>query len=797
MKKVRVGSRDSRLAVIQAEMVMEAIRRYDPEIQVELITMKTTGDKILDRTLDQIGGKGLFVKELDLALAQGEVDITVHSFKDLPMEENEALPIVALGKREDPRDVLILSREEFEEGSPIGCSSLRRRLQLRQLFPDQGTAPVRGNLQTRLKKLDSGEYSGLVLAAAGVKRLCLEERISRYFSTEEILPAACQGIIAVQGRRGENTDYLKLFDDPDSHIAAEAERGFVRELDGGCSSPVAAYCTLSDGNIHLEGLYYDEASDQGIKGSSEGKPENAAELGRELARRLRAQAHPEEEKDVSAAGSVALVGAGPGDPGLFTLKGAELLAKADVVVYDRLVSDEILRMMPESAEKINVGKESSHHPVPQDEINRILLRKAQEGHFVVRLKGGDPFVFGRGGEELELLAENGISFEVVPGITSAIAASCYAGIPVTHRDFCSSFHVITGHARAGKELSIPYETLVKLEGTLVFLMGVSALPHIVQGLLDAGMKGGMPAAVVENGTRPGQRKVVSTLAELRGEAEREAIHSPAIIVVGKVCGLSDQFDWFMHRPLFGRQIVVTRPRNSEGTLSSRLSRLGAEVLEYPCIEIHPVSDRTPLKMAISEIGKYGWLLFSSKNGVEVFFDTLNGMGLDCRALAGLRIGAVGSQTAQELFKWGIRADCVPEKFDGEHLGQAVAAMARPHERALICDALISAGGLAGELGKAGIAYDRIPLYETTYPESQDTEVQNRIRSGEAGFVVFTSASGVEGFAHSLAGMDFSRISAICIGEQTAAAALQYGMSCRVAKKASMDSLMEEIIQTVK
>ena len=280
-------------------------------------------------------------------------------------------------------------------------------------------------------------------------------------------------------------------------------------------------------------------------------------------------------------GKVILVGAGPGDPGLLTLKGQEALKKAEVVVYDRLVSPAILAMMPESAEKIDVGKEASHHKVPQWQINQILLDKALEGKTVVRLKGGDPFVFGRGGEELEGLAERGVAFEEVPGVTSAIAACAYAGIPVTHRDFCSSLHIITGHAKAGAELTIDFEALVRTRGTLVFLMGVTAMPKIVEGLLRAGMDPDTPAAMVESGTTPAQRRCDATLQTLPERAAAMGIHSPAIIVVGKVCALAKDFCWYDRLPLKGKRILVTRPRDRAGTLSEKLRALGADVTEYP------------------------------------------------------------------------------------------------------------------------------------------------------------------------------------------------------------------------
>ena len=281
---IRVGSRESRLAVIQAELLMAAVRAAHPEVGLELVTMKTTGDKILDRTLDKVGGKGLFVKELDAALRDGRVDVTVHSCKDLPMEENPALPLVAFSKREDPRDVLVLPEggKELDFSKPIGCASLRRKIQLEKLYPEAQIAPVRGNVQTRLRKLEEGQYSALVLAGAGLKRLDLEGRIARYFSPEEILPAAGQGILAAQMRAGEDVSFLDAFSDREGTACALAERAFVRELDGGCSSPVAAFATVSGDTMTLTGMNV-----SGEKDTITGAVGEAVQLGIALAKRLR------------------------------------------------------------------------------------------------------------------------------------------------------------------------------------------------------------------------------------------------------------------------------------------------------------------------------------------------------------------------------------------------------------------------------------------------------------------------------------------------------------------------------
>lgn len=487
-------------------------------------------------------------------------------------------------------------------------------------------------------------------------------------------------------------------------------------------------------------------------------------------------------------GFVALVGAGPGNKGLLTLRGAELLQRAEVVVYDRLVSKDILNMIPETAEMINVGKASSHHLVKQEDINKILLEHGEKGKYVVRLKGGDPFVFGRGGEELELLAENNIDFEVVPGITSGISALAYAGIPITHRDFCSSLHIITGHAREGGKLNVPFEELVNLRGTLVFLMGVSSMPFLMEGLIQAGMNPDTKAAVVENGTRPNQRKIVATISTLVEAAEKNKIHSPAIIAVGEVCSLSDSFDWFMKRPLFGEKVIVTRPKDSMGTLADRLKDLGAEVIEYPCIET------VEIESEISDIKAFDMITFSSKTAVEIFFNKLFESGKDVRALGNIKIGAVGTQTAAALKTYGIIADLIPQIFDGAHLGKLVAASIAKDEKVLVLNALKTNGELEEALQTAEINFKAVPLYDTVYTNPDSEEVKSQIEDKEVNWVMFTSASTVHGFVKSIEGLNINNIKALCIGEQTLKVAKEYGFKCEVSDKATITSMLDKLVE---
>ena len=487
-------------------------------------------------------------------------------------------------------------------------------------------------------------------------------------------------------------------------------------------------------------------------------------------------------------GNVILVGAGPGDPGLLTVKGREALAQAEVVVYDRLISPAILAMIPEGAEAIDVGKRAARHTVPQREINQILLRKAQEGKHVVRLKGGDPFVFGRGGEELEILAENGIDFQVIPGVTSAVAAAAYAGIPVTHRDCCSSLHVVTGHRREGTALDIQFRALVQGGGTMVFLMGVGALPEIVSGLLEAGMAPNTPAAMVERGTTPCQRRCGGTLSNLPERAAEMGISSPAVIVVGQVCAQAEKFDWFSRLPLKGRRILVTRPKERAGALSEKLRALGADVTEYPCIATVPLDPCPELEEALGRLSRYEWLAFTSPAGVEAVWRCLGRLGRDARAFGNIKLAAIGGGTAKALEGHGLSADLVPEVYDARHLGMALAGAAKA--RVLILRAQEGSPALTEALSGAGVSYDDIAVYRTIYQNPRWAELRRALDAGELAYVTFTSASTVKGFVSTVgADADFGKIVGLCIGEQTAGEAEKHGIPVQVAEKATVDALV--------
>lgn len=488
-------------------------------------------------------------------------------------------------------------------------------------------------------------------------------------------------------------------------------------------------------------------------------------------------------------GKVTLVGAGPGDPGLLTVKGLQALEQADVVVYDRLVSAAVLERIPASARRIDVGKEASHHSVPQERINQILLEEALAGRNVVRLKGGDPFVFGRGGEELQTLARAGVEFEEIPGVTSAIAAAAYGGIPVTHRDYASSLHIVTGHAREGGTLDIDFEALVRTKGTLVFLMGVTALPVIVKGLLDAGMDGSTPATMVERGTMPGQRRCDATLGTLRERAAEMEIRSPALIIVGGVCGLARELCWFEKLPLHGKRVLVTRPGDRAGTLSDKLRDLGADVTEFPCIRTEAVRPCPAMENALDRIGDYQWLGFTSAAGVEAFWTCLRGMGKDARALGDVKLAAIGSATGKALETHGLTADLIPEIYDAAHMGEALAKAAEG--KVLLLRAEEGSPALTDALARAGVAYDDIAVYRTIYDNPRSEELRGEIETGKFDFVTFTSASTVRGFVSAVgADASLSRFVGLCIGAQTACEAEKYGICVKIAERATIDALVE-------
>ena len=478
---------------------------------------------------------------------------------------------------------------------------------------------------------------------------------------------------------------------------------------------------------------------------------------------------------------VYLVGAGPGDPGLITLNGIEAIKAADVIVYDYLASPNLLDYARESAELIYAGKKGGDHTLSQSEINRLIVAKALEGLTVTRLKGGDPFVFGRGGEEIEELIDAGITFTLVPGVTSAIAAPAYAGIPLTHRKYASSVTFITGHEDPGKKTSsINWAALAKTYGTLVFLMGVKNLPNISGRLIEEGMSPETPVALVRWGTTPAQETVTGTLATIVENVAVAGLKPPCIIVVGEVVTLREKLRWFENRPLFGKRIVVTRARKQASDMVSRLSALGAQCLEYPAIKIAPPADFQALDQAIDHLSQFDWLVFTSVNGVDRFFDRLFANQKDVRGLGHIQTACIGPATAERLFNFGLFSDIVPESYRAESVIEAFKNIPVKGKRVLLPRAAEARPILPEELTKMGAIVDEIPAYHTTLADEDSSGLLDALSKEQVDMITFTSSSTVTNFKALLPSEHFealiSGVTIAAIGPITADTAAKNGFS---------------------
>lgn len=496
-------------------------------------------------------------------------------------------------------------------------------------------------------------------------------------------------------------------------------------------------------------------------------------------------------------GMVYLIGAGPGDPGLVSVKAVNCLKRAEVVVYDRLADERILGHGPKDAEYIYVGKASSNHAMKQEEINRLLADRAKEGKCVVRLKGGDPFVFGRGGEEALLLEEEGIPFEIVPGITSAISVPAYAGIPVTHRGVAASFAVITGHEDPTKgESSIRWDKLSTGADTLVFLMGVANLPHITGELMANGRRGDTPAAVIRWGTKPEQEVLLTTVERAAADAERLGVKPPAIFVVGDVVKLREKLRWFDREethPFFGKSVLVTRAREQASKLTAALEELGAKCLEVPAIRLREPEDAwRKVDGAISRIEEYDWILFTSVNGVHRFFDRLHGAKKDARALGKAGIAAIGTATAEALGAHGILPDIVPREFRAEGVAEALRDEIQCGHRILLPRAQEAREVLPEKLREMGAVVDVVPVYKTVAAEADGEALAQKLAHGEIDYVTFTSSSTVTNLLQIIGSADALRgVAVACIGPVTAETCRKNGIAPKiVAEEYTVEGLVE-------
>ncbi|HEY6084446.1 MAG TPA: uroporphyrinogen-III C-methyltransferase, partial [Nitrospira sp.] len=480
-------------------------------------------------------------------------------------------------------------------------------------------------------------------------------------------------------------------------------------------------------------------------------------------------------------GKVYLVGAGPGDPGLLTLKGKECLEQAHVVLYDYLANPALLRHAPADAEQIYVGRRGRGHYQNQADINRLLIERARAGQIVVRLKGGDPFMFGRGGEEAEAVAAAGVDFEIVSGVTAAVAVPAYAGIPVTHRTLASTVTIVTGHEDPAKsDTVVDWPKLASTSGTLVFMMGMKTLPTIVARLMHDGRSPDTPVAAIRWGSRAEQRTIVGTLRDIVTKANQARFEPPTVIVVGEVVKLREQLNWFEKRPLFGKRIVLTRPQSQAREFSQLLLAYGAEAVEVPTIQIVPPTSWHPIDHAIDGLADYRWLVLTSVNAVAPFMSRLRAAGKDSRALFHLRICVIGPRTAQELERYGLVPDLVPSAYQAEGILEAFKEEKLAGIKVLIPRAEAARELLPERLREMGALVDVIAVYRTVAPASALDALKGELEEGRISVITFTSSSTVRNFVDLLGGRETAQrltrnVVIACIGPITAGTVEEYGL----------------------
>jgi len=501
---------------------------------------------------------------------------------------------------------------------------------------------------------------------------------------------------------------------------------------------------------------------------------------------------------VDKVGKVYIVGAGPGDPKLLTLKGRDCLEISDVIIYDYLANEMLLCHARVDAERIYVGKKGGERTYPQERINELMVSKAREGKIVTRLKGGDPFIFGRGGEEAEVLAKAGIPFEIVPGVTSAIAAPAYAGIPLTHRDYTSTVTFITGKEDPTKESKISWDKIAKTSGTLVFFMGFKNLPYIIGKLIKNGIDTRTPVALIRWGTRADQETVVGNLENIIDLVKERGFGPPGIIVVGEVVSLRDRLIWFEKKPLFGVRIIITRPKGQSREFSGALSLYGAEVIEFPTIEIVPPESWEEMDKAISKIEDYDWIIFTSVNGVRPFIERLKINKRDIRDLKGIRICAIGPKTANEIENYGLSLSLIPNEYRAESIIGAIGNEEISGKKFLIPRAEVAREILPEELRRMGAEVDVVPAYRNIKPEAELDWIRRLFLEKKVSAITFTSSSTLKNFIEMFGKEAKELLRGVviaCIGPVTAKTAEDLGIKTDIMPKdyttsALTDALIE-------
>lgn len=769
---IKIGSRGSLLALIQAELVKEILQ--EEGLDVKIIKISTKGDRIRDRKIDQINSKGVFVKEIEQALLEKKIDIAVHSLKDMPSNIDEKLIFAPALKAEDPRDVFV-GKEIFKKmddlnNALVGTGSNRRICQGINYFLNIKFRPIRGNVETRIGKIEKENLDGVILAKAGLIRAGLDKKINFDLDPHIFVPSPCQGILGIEIRKEDENlfEIFKKHSHRNSQIRMEAERAFQKELGADCSTPMGIFTEIDNEKITLTGAFAFSKNEKMIYESVSGKISDRIKLGKNLAKKLKRKSYKK----------IILAGAGIGPADNITIAVKKALDQADAIIYDRLLNQEILEPY-RNKDLYYVGKSMGDHILSQDEINKLMVDLAKSGKKVVRLKGGDPYVFGRGSEEALFIKENGLEFETLPGLTSGIVCLNTAGIPPTHRDVATSISFITGHRSKNKNED--FKKYAKLPGSLVFYMGLKNLPNIIKDLIDGGMKKDKKIAIISNGSSPKQKVYTSTIEKVLEEIDLEKIKRPAIIVISDTIGLREYLNYFENKN-FARKIALTRDYESGIKDKKKLEVMGFDVVIIPTIKI--VEKNLDILEEKFKDFSYDYLVFTSKNAVKIFFDKLI-ENHDIRDIGKVKIAAIGEKTKKEIEKYNLKVDIVPRNFVGENLLDEMGKFVKKDDKIFFPHSNLSRKKIIDGLDNIGIL-DEVEIYDNIKEEKLDQDF-------DFDEIIFTSSSCVNNFVGIYGKETLNNKKIYSIGQITTKIIENNGLEVyKESEKQSMDFLIEKI-----
>lgn len=773
--KIIIGSRKSKLAIKQVEIVIEMIKEKYPDLIIEHHTITSLGDQRLDLNYknSDVSLKGLFTSDLEKALINKEIDLAIHSLKDVSTSFDNSLELIGYLNEEDNCDVLVSNKyqsiKEMPSNSIIGTSSKRRELQIKQIRDDLKIIPIRGNINTRLNKLDNNEYDAIVLAYAGLKRLNLEHRIVEYFNPLDFLPASGQGILAIQARKDDHylKDIINQITNPNTQIKAKMQRIFSTIFDGGCTTPMGCHAYIEDDYIYFKGMYY--YNDIHYISSVEGKLDQYVALAYQLANKIKAQ--------YSKPGIVSLVGAGPGEIELLSIKAMRLIKEADCILYDRLINNEILEYAREDAKLIYVGKDNKSLGNTQELINQQIINAAYDYQNVVRLKSGDPFVYGRGYEEVLVLKQYQIKYNIVCGISSFIAASSSSEIPLTDRNNSSSIHIFSGHNKNNID-NLKYEEMAKLDGTLIFMMAVANFKKIATNLVKHNFDKKIKVAFIENVSSNEERMIISSLEQVIDSDISLKIKNPAIIIVGKTVGLHDKSMWQHNKKIC---LLSTRELKHYEEFKQKCLEYQFDCSLSSQIRIIDSIDKNKI-----DLNEYDIVLFNSINGFEYFLKDF-----ELSLLKDKLIGCVGSKTRSLIENNNLNVQILAQEYTMKDLLNETLKL-YPNKKVLIIGSKKTSLDLK-EYQKTNNQLTFYPAYDVEYIKHDYLKLQKQLDKSHV--ICFFSASGVDAFMNNINFQNdlIHRKKIASIGPVTTKRLLEYGIEVDIqASTYTQENLIRKI-----